>query len=77
MDKIWLENNMDLKMTPYRVLGTHCMQGYLEFNDNCVTLAYMQYQGTLKFVSDENNVLNTFKSFTVTKFLTDKARKRN
>lgn len=31
MDKIWLEHNLDLNMTPYKVIGTHCMQGYLEF----------------------------------------------
>ena len=39
MDKIWLQNNMDLKMTPYKVIGTHCMQGYLEFVPDCMTLA--------------------------------------
>lgn len=39
MDKIWLENSLDLKMTPYRVMGTHCMQGFLEFNRDCTTLA--------------------------------------
>ena len=47
MDKIWLSNNLDLKMTPYKVTGTHCMQGFLEFVGNCKTLAYMQYKGTL------------------------------
>ena len=41
MDKIWLRNNLDLKMTAYRVIGTDCMQGYLEFNENCETLATM------------------------------------
>ena len=39
MDRIWLDNNLDLAMTPYKVLGTDCMQGYLEFNLNCTTLA--------------------------------------
>jgi len=24
MDKIWLANNLDLAMTPYKVLGTDC-----------------------------------------------------
>jgi phosphatidylinositol kinase/protein kinase (PI-3 family) len=32
MDKIWLDNNMDLKITPYKTVGTNCMQGFLEFN---------------------------------------------
>ena len=31
MDKIWLEHNLDLQMSPYKVVGTHCEQGYLEF----------------------------------------------
>ena len=25
MDKIWLDNNLDLKLTPYKVIGTDCM----------------------------------------------------
>jgi phosphatidylinositol-4,5-bisphosphate 3-kinase len=44
MDKIWLREKLDLKMTPYKVIGTDCMQGYLEFVDDCETLAKMQYE---------------------------------
>ena len=43
-DKIWLREKLDLKMTPYKVIGTDCMQGYLEFVDDCETLAKMQYE---------------------------------
>lgn len=25
LDQIWLQNDLDLKMTPYNVVGTHCM----------------------------------------------------
>lgn len=39
MDRIWLDNDLDLAMTPYKVLLTDCMQGFLEFNLNSVTLA--------------------------------------
>jgi phosphatidylinositol kinase/protein kinase (PI-3 family) len=39
MDRIWLENKMDLAMTAYKVIGTDLEQGFLEFNANCVTLA--------------------------------------
>ena len=39
MDRIWLDNDLDLAMTPYKVLQTDCMQGYLEFNLNSTTLA--------------------------------------
>ena len=41
MDKIWLANDLDLSMTPYKVVGTDCEQGYLEFVANCKTLAYI------------------------------------
>ena len=77
MDKIWLDNNLDLKLTPYRVLGTDCMQGFVEFNQNSVTLAYIQYQGSLgkliKFQKDKGaptNIFNTFSNNSVTKYLT-------
>lgn len=39
MDRIWLDNDLDLAMTPYKVLGTDCEQGFLEFNLNSETLA--------------------------------------
>ena len=39
MDRIWLDHDLDLAMTPYKVVPTDCMQGYLEFNLNTVTLA--------------------------------------
>eukprot|EP00826_Nyctotherus_ovalis_P064022 TRINITY_DN9387_c0_g1_i2.p1 TRINITY_DN9387_c0_g1~~TRINITY_DN9387_c0_g1_i2.p1 ORF type:complete len:464 (-),score=140.79 TRINITY_DN9387_c0_g1_i2:1947-3218(-) len=42
IDKIWLENNLDFKMSPYRVLGTGDQQGYLEFVPNSKTLADLQ-----------------------------------
>lgn len=76
MDKMWLDHNLDLKMTPYKVIGTHCMQGYLEFIPNSVTLAYMQYQGSLKFVSDKCNIFNTFKNDMVMKFMVNKTKER-
>jgi len=44
MDKIWLDNDLDLAMTPYKVLGTGCKQGQMEFVDDATTLARMQYQ---------------------------------
>lgn len=39
MDRIWLANDLDLKMTPYKTIGTDCEQGYLEFVGDCATLA--------------------------------------
>ena len=39
MDRIWLDNDLDLAMTPYKVLATDCEQGFMEFNANAETLA--------------------------------------
>ena len=61
MDKMWLANNLDLAMTPYKVLGTDCEQGYLEFVQNSDTLAAIQYKET---------VFNTFSNSTVEDFMT-------
>lgn len=67
MDKIWLANNLDLAMTPYKVLGTDCEQGYLEFVANCKTLAMIQY---------ERSVFNTFSDDTIEKFMEAFCRKK-
>ena len=61
MDKIWLENQLDLAMTPYKVIGTDCEQGYMEYVSNSQTLAFMQYKDSL---------LGTFGNDTVKKYMT-------
>jgi phosphatidylinositol-4,5-bisphosphate 3-kinase len=76
MDKIWLDNGMDLKMTPYKVVGTHCMQGFMEFNQNCATIAAMQYVGTIPVITKKANVFKTFNNETVMKFMVGKTRDR-
>ena len=50
MDRIWLDNHLDLAMTPYKVLPTDCEQGYLEFNLNSVTLAFMQHKDNTSYL---------------------------
>jgi len=67
MNRIWLEEKLDLKMTCYAVYGTGCMEGFVEFNDNCVTLAYIQYKG---YLEDENgsSYWLTFNDSTVADF---------
>ncbi len=52
MDKIWLEEGLDLNMTPYRVLGTGDQRGYLEFVGNSKTVAAMQKGSKLAAFSD-------------------------
>ena len=58
MDKIWLENNLDLAMTPYKVLGTDCEQGFVEFVGNTMTLADMQWKDGLMNTFDDDTVFN-------------------
>ena len=61
MDRIWLDNDLDLAMTPYKVLGTDCEQGFLEFNNNAATLAEIQYGKGLLYTFDEKTVMNWFR----------------
>ena len=65
MDRIWLDNHLDLAMTPYKVLPTNCMQGYLEFNLNAVTLADIQHK-------DKQSLLHTFTDSSVYDFFVTK-----
>ena len=58
MDRIWLDNNLDLAMTPYKVMGTDCMQGFMEFNMNAETLAFIQHK-------DCKSLLHTFSDTSV------------
>ena len=54
MDKIWLDHELDLQMLPYKVIGTGCEQGFLEFVGNSITLAAVQYEkGLFKTFSDD------------------------
>ena len=65
MDRIWLDNDLDLAMTPYKVLLTDCMQGYLEFNLNSVTLADIQHK-------DKESLWHTFSDTSVNDFFVEK-----
>lgn len=67
MDKIWLANNLDLAMTPYKVIGTDCEQGFLEFVGDCKTLAYIQYK---------RSVFNTFSDDTIEKYMEHYLKKK-
>ncbi len=66
MDRLWLSHNLDLRMTPYRVLGTDCEQGFVEFVGNTATLAKMQYI---------DGLTKTFADDTVEKFMTKETKK--
>ena len=61
MDRIWLDNDLDLAMTPYKVLGTDCEQGFMEFNANAETLAEIQYGDGLINTFSDTTVMNWFK----------------
>ena len=61
MDRIWLENDLDLAMTPYKVLATDCEQGFMEFNANAATLAEIQYEHRLINTFSDTTIMNWFK----------------
>ena len=61
MDRIWLDNDLDLAMTPYKVMITDCMQGYIECNLNTVTLADIQHR-------DKTSLLHTFSDTSIYDF---------
>ena len=61
MDRIWLDNDLDLAMTPYKVLTTDCEQGFMEFNANAATLAEIQYEYSLINTFSDTTIMNWFK----------------
>ena len=61
MDRIWLDNDLDLAMTPYKVLATDCEQGFMEFNANAATLAEIQYEHRLINTFRDDTIMNWFK----------------
>ena len=63
MDKIWLDHNLNLSLIYYKVIGTGCEQGYLEFMGNSTTLAHIQYK---------KGLFKTFSDHTLLKFMTKK-----
>ena len=74
MDRIWLDNNLDLAMTPYKVLLTDCMQGYLEFNLNSVTLADIQHNKTsVMHTFSDTSVHDFFVKTTIKELCNDKS----
>ena len=65
MDRIWLDHDLDLAMTPYKVLLTDCMQGYLEFNLNTCTLADIQHK-------NKESMWHTFSDTSIHDFFVEK-----
>ena len=61
MDRIWLNKDLDLAMTPYKVIGTGCEQGLMEFVAPTVTLADIQH-------NFHTSLLNTFSNDSIELF---------
>ena len=66
LDRIWLENQLDLAMSVYKVIGTDLEQGFLEVNTNCTNLADIQVMG---------GISNTFSDNTIDLFFREKITK--
>ena len=62
-------------MTPYKCLGTDCMQGYIEFNKNCETLAKMQYDYP-KEMKKKPTMWDTYQNNKIEMWMEFKAKQR-
>ena len=68
MDRIWLDNDLDLAMTPYKVINTGCDQGMMEFLHPTVTMADIQHK-------DFKSLKSTFSERTVQEFFENEIEK--
>ena len=60
MDKLWRQNELDLRLTPYRCVATWPMGGLLEIVKNAATTAQIQkrYGGSLLGALKDNTFLD-------------------
>jgi len=58
IDEIWKENDLDLGLTPYTVIGTGFEQGFLQFVSDSVTIAEIQYKKSIWNTFSENSIKN-------------------
>lgn len=58
IDEIWRENNLDLCLRPYNVIGTGFEQGFLEFVSDSVTIADIQHSKGIFNTFSENSIKN-------------------
>ena len=58
IDEIWKENNLDLCLRPYNVIGTGFEQGFLEFVSDSVTIAGIQHSKGIFNTFSENSIKN-------------------
>ena len=58
MDEIWKENDLDLCLLPYSVVGTGFQQGYLEYVSDSITIAEIQYKKSVWNTFSENSIKN-------------------
>jgi phosphatidylinositol kinase/protein kinase (PI-3 family) len=61
-DKIWLRQNLDLCMTPYKVVEIGLKSGYLEFVENTESIANIQKtKGDFKGAFNDDSILDYIK----------------
>ena len=58
IDEIWKENNLDLCLTPYSVVGTGFQQGFLQYVSDSITIAEIQYKKSIWNTFSENSIKN-------------------
>lgn len=47
MDKLLRRENLDLKLTPYRVLATHTKHGFMQFIDSVTVADVLHHDGSI------------------------------
>ncbi|KAJ8676969.1 hypothetical protein QAD02_012756, partial [Eretmocerus hayati] len=47
MDKLWRRENLDLKLTPYRVLATSVRHGFLQFIESTTVAEVLAHEGSI------------------------------
>lgn len=59
MDKLWLQNNLDLEMLAYNVMETGYKVGYIEFVDNSVVVSELhKRKGYIKGPFDKHSIFD-------------------
>jgi phosphatidylinositol kinase/protein kinase (PI-3 family) len=70
MDKLWLENDLDLEMLTYNVMETGFKVGYIEFVDESVVFSEIHKMngGIVKGPLNEKSLFNYFRDNLVSHF---------
>lgn len=76
MDKLWLDNNLDLQMVAYNIMETGYKVGYIEFVGDSIEMSSIHQRiGMFKGPFDEKSLYNYFKDEVIAKISPDQLPK--